>query len=101
MTSPKTIRKHPKYVEFFSEISDRTVIGAISSRIDRLSLGNAGDHAPVGAGVYELRIHLGAGWRVYYAHVGNQIILLLGGGMKKGQQSDIEAAQARLDEFRK
>jgi putative addiction module killer protein len=95
------ILRHQKFDEFLSEIKDRTIRGSILARITRLGLGNPGDSASVGAGVYELRIHVGAGWRVYYGKVGDQLILLVGGGTKNGQQRDIEAAQQRLDEYRK
>jgi putative addiction module killer protein len=48
----------------------------------------------VGSGVFELRIHYGPGYRFYYAHSGNQIVLLLLGGDKTTQVQDIETAIA-------
>ena len=63
-----------------------------SSRIQRLE-GNAGDVAPVGDGVSEMRIHFGPGYRVYYINRGAELILLLCGGDKSSQQRDIEAAK--------
>jgi putative addiction module killer protein len=51
--------------------------------------------------VHELRIDIGPGWRVYYAQVGQRIVLLLGGGTKKKQGADIAAAIARLDELKR
>jgi putative addiction module killer protein len=95
------VLRHEKFDDFLAEIRDGTIRGAVLARITRLGLGNPGDSAPVGGGVFELRIHVGAGWRVYYGKVGEQIILLVGGGTKNGQQKDIEAAQQRLDEYRK
>ncbi|MEO0458673.1 MAG: type II toxin-antitoxin system RelE/ParE family toxin [Cyanobacteria bacterium P01_A01_bin.114] len=65
----------------------------IDVRLDRLILGNFGDHKPVGEGVYELRFFFGPGYRVYYAISGNQIVLLLTGGEKKRQSKDIQSAQ--------
>jgi putative addiction module killer protein len=94
------IRKHPQFQKFFDGIGDAKVRSVILARIARLSLGNPGDHVAIGRGVWELRIHLGAGWRVYYANMGNSVVLLLGGGSKKSQQSDIDAALALAEELR-
>lgn len=94
------IRKHPQFQKFFDGIGDTKVRSVILARIARLALGNPGDHVPIGRGVWELRIHLGAGWRVYYANIGTSVVLLLGGGTKKSQQNDIDAALASAEELR-
>ena len=62
------------------------------ARIERLASGNAGDAAPVGEGVSELRIHHGPGYRVYYKRRGDQLIVLLAGGDKSTQAKDIGLA---------
>jgi len=65
---------------------------AIIRRLSRLTLGHFGDHKPCAEGVWELRIDTGPGYRVYYARAGQTLILLLCGGSKRTQQSDIERA---------
>lgn len=56
-------------------------------------LGNFGDTKPVGEGVSELRINEGKGYRVYFGRKGKEIVLLLCGGDKSTQQSDIKLAK--------
>jgi putative addiction module killer protein len=65
---------------------------AIAARLNRIELGNFGDHKFCRDGVWELRIDIGPGYRVYYAFAGSRIVLLLGGGSKRTQSSDIDRA---------
>lgn len=95
------LRKDPKFDEFFNAIKDELTKGKINARITRLMLGNPGNSESVGDGVLELKIDFGPGWRVYYIKVGNQIIVLLGGGTKKNQQADIDAAKERAAKYKK
>jgi putative addiction module killer protein len=74
---------------------------AVIRRVNRLANGNFGDHAPCRDGVWELKIDVGPGYRVYYAQVGDVVILLLGAGDKGSQRRDIEQAVDRLRDWRK
>ena len=71
----------------------------ISVRIRRLSLGNFGDVKPVGEGISELRIDYGPGYRVYLQRQGGLLVLLLAGGSKKTQSTDIAKAKKLAKEW--
>jgi putative addiction module killer protein len=75
------------------KLKDAVAKAHIDRRIDRLSKGNPGDVEPVGAGVSELRIHYGPGYRVYYKDTGRELIIILCGGDKSTQQEDIAEAK--------
>jgi putative addiction module killer protein len=68
------------------------VKASIARRLDRLALGNPGDHKAVREGVSELRIDVGSGYRVYYAERGERLVILLCGGDKSTRRKDIELA---------
>jgi putative addiction module killer protein len=74
------------------ELRDIRARARIEARILRLSRGNAGDVKPVGSGLSELRIDYGPGYRVYFMRRGRLVILLLCGGDKRTQDSDIKQA---------
>ncbi len=74
------------------KLKDRRAVARVLVRIDRLASGNPGDVKPVGAGISELRIDYGPGYRVYYLHEGDLLIVLLCGGDKSSQDDDIAAA---------
>ena len=88
------IRKTKAFSDWLAGLRDQRAKAKIAARIDRLSLGNAGDVEPVGEGVSELRIHYGAGYRVYFVKRGRTLIILLCGGDKSTQTKDIRAAKA-------
>lgn len=95
------IRQHPKFSEFISGIKDATIKAKILISVSRLAAGNPGKAKSVGGGVSELKIDYGPGWRIYYTKVGNEIVLLLTGGSKNGQQRDIDAAQKLVVDLKK
>lgn len=93
--------KDPKFDQFFDGLADEKTKAKITASILRLRFGNPGKSEPVGQGVQELKIDYGPGWRVYYLTVGRQIVVLLGGGTKNGQQRDIDAAKERATAYKK
>ena len=89
-----SIKPLPEFTEWLDGLSDVAVRGVVVARIKRLERGLMGDVEPVGDGVSELRIHLGAGWRIYFVQRGVQLIVLLVGGSKRTQKADIKRAKA-------
>jgi putative addiction module killer protein len=87
--------------EWLAKLKDARSQAKIAIRIDRVALGNLGDCKPLREGICELRIDWGPGYRVYYAMLGKTRLLLLAGGDKSAQSSDIERAIARLNDYKK
>lgn len=85
---------HDPFNEGLTGLSDRQARARILVRTSRMAAGNFGDCKPLTNGVSELRIHYGPGYRAYYARAGAQTIMLLIGGDKGSQQTDIETAVA-------
>jgi len=88
------------FSNWLQSLRDHTVRAAIEKRIDRLALGNAGDIAPVGLGISEMRIHMGPGYRVYFVQRGRAVVVLLCGGDKSSQSRDIVRAREIATEIK-
>jgi len=88
------IQQTPDFQHWLTRLRDKRAVWLIASRLDRLRFGHFGDSQFVGAGVHELRIHYGPGYRIYFQQQGKQVILLLCGGDKGSQQNDIAKAHA-------
>lgn len=86
------IRKTDVFAKWLDELNDVRARARVLVRIERLAAGNPGDVAPVGEGVSELRIDYGPGYRVYYKHSGESLVILLAGGDKQTQAKDIKTA---------
>jgi len=80
------------FADWRDRVKDSKARIAIDRRIYRAELGNFGDHKPCREGVWELRIDVGPGYRVYYAQAGQTVVLLLCGGIKRSQDADISKA---------
>jgi putative addiction module killer protein len=87
------LKQTETFLKWRTRLKDERARALIASRLDRLAFGHAGDAAPVGEGVSELRIHHGPGYRIYFQQRGNVLIVLLCGGDKSSQAKDIKAAK--------
>ena len=88
------------FTEWLGSISDQRTQNRIQRRTARLEEGNFGDHQSVGEGVFELRLHFGAGYRIYFGEINNTVLLLLCGGDKSSQTRDIERAKTYWSEYK-
>jgi putative addiction module killer protein len=88
------------FTEWYQSLKDKKLGAQVKSRLERVTLGNYGDYKALGGGVYELRIHYGAGYRLYFSEENEIIVLFLIGGIKSSQLKDIQKARAYLADFR-
>ena len=86
------IIKSATFESWLVGLKDRQARLRVISQIERLRAGNPGDVKPVGAGVSELRLDHGPGYRVYFMQRGGLVIVLLAGGDKRTQEADIKLA---------
>lgn len=80
---------------------DAIAAAKVTVAMVRMEQGNFSNAKGVGAGVQEFRIDFGPGYRVYFGKDGDRLVILLAGGTKKRQQRDIEAAQARWQDYKR
>ena len=88
-----TIRYTDDFERWIDGLRDRATRIRLLRRLDRAATGNLGDVKSVGEGVFEMREFFGAGWRMYYVERNGALILMLGGGDKSTQRTDISIAQ--------
>jgi putative addiction module killer protein len=86
------IRKTDVFPHWLDGLLDIRGRARVQARIERLAAGNAGDAKPVGEGISQLRIDCGPGYRVYFKMHGRKSVILLAGGDKSAQDSDIKIA---------
>lgn len=96
----KTANGKLPFKDWLNNLSDMKARVAIELRIDRLEMGNFGQSKSLGAGLHELKIDIGPGYRVYFGRVGLELILLLCAGSKKTQQKDIIKAKEYLKDYK-
>ncbi|MBL0285415.1 MAG: type II toxin-antitoxin system RelE/ParE family toxin [Zoogloea sp.] len=89
------------FTEWLNGLRDKLAQARIRIRLRQVQAGNFGDSEPVGEGVIELRVHVGAGYRVYCGRHGKTVVLLLCGGDKSSQVADIKRAKELWSEWKR
>lgn len=87
------------FTAWFDRLDSQTAAKVVAA-LARIELGNTSNVKSVGDGVLEYRIHFGAGIRIYFGKDGDALVILLGGGTKRRQQKDIEAAKIRWQQYK-
>jgi len=86
---------------WLSHLADQKAKARILARLGGATCGNFGDCEPVGEGVSEIRVHVGAGYRIYYTRTGSTVYVLLAGGVKASQTKDIAKAKKMARELKR
>ena len=94
-----TVLETDAFLDWVNSLRDQPTRIRLRRRLGKAMRGNLGDVKPVGEGVWEMREFFGPGWRMYYLQRGELVIMMLGGGDKSSQASDIEAAKAIAKEL--
>ena len=88
-----------EYKKWFLQLKDKTCKNRLLLRLARIENGNFGDYKQLDENLFELRCTFGGGLRIYYTLRGERVVLLLTGGNKSRQSSDIEKAKRMLREL--
>lgn len=86
--------------DWFKKLRDIKAKNVIDARLARIRMGNYGAYKTLGSNFYEIKIHYGPGYRLYFTEVNQKIILLLLGGNKTTQSKDIQKAQNYLNDLK-
>ncbi len=95
-----TLLRSSEFDAWLSHLADQKAKARILARLTSAAFGNFGDCDAVGEGVSEMRIHVGAGYRVYYSRTGSTLYVLLAGGVKATQKQDIAKAKKMARELK-
>lgn len=93
-----TIQQTDTFTNWFTALRDARAKARIIMRLDRARVGNLGDVKSIGNRVFEMRVDVGPGYRLYYTHRDKTILLLLCGGDKSTQSRDIKRATVLAQE---
>ena len=89
------VKTLPEFDDWLNGLKDHVTKQRLNVRLRKATLGNLGNVKPVGDGIFEMREYFGPGWRMYYAKRGKTLIIMLGGGDKGSQKTDITKAKQR------
>lgn len=87
------VRFSTEFGKWLGGLRDENAYARIIQRVRRMERGNPGDVKAVGGGVHEMRIDYGPGYRVYFVHEGQAVVILLCGGDKSTQARDVKRAR--------
>ena len=88
------------YAKWFNRLN-ATAATKVTTAVYRKEQGNFSNVKGMGAGVYEYRIDFGPGYRIYFGKVGDWLVILLAGGTKKRQNSDVTNAKAHWRDYKR
>jgi putative addiction module killer protein len=94
------IKGRSPYAAWFDSLN-ATAAAKVATAITRISLGNFSNVEGIGSGVFEYKLDFGPGYRIYFGKDGQTLVILLGGGTKKRQQRDINAAVANWQDYKR
>ncbi len=89
------------FLEWLNSLKDERAIDRIKARLARVRLGNFGQTRSLGAGIQELKIDYGPGYRIYFGQDGDVLVILLCGGDKRKQDEEIKAAKRYWASYKK
>lgn len=95
----QTAQGRRPFQEWVDSVKGKAVKAAVAARINRVRTGTLGDWKAVGEGVFELRIDLGPGYRIYFGRDGKAVVILFTGGEKRSQDADIKMAKGYWKDY--
>ena len=94
-----TVRLTSEFASWLDELRDKRAQVRIAARLRQAETGNLGDWKAVGTGVSEMRVNCGPGYRLYFTRKGSLLIVMLAGGDKSSQVTDMRRAQRILKQL--
>jgi len=93
-------RGRSPYATWFDSLNAEAA-AKVATAVTRISLGNFSNVEGIGSGVFEYKLDFGPGYRIYFGKDGETLVILLGGGTKKRQHRDINAALANWQDYKR